>query len=120
MTRSIFALALALTLATSAAANDFELIEGAYELSLSNVIMPNSQAGVVVFKTCRACESTGRAVGTRTRYLIGERELPLPDFLAAIEEIRASAGAQGAFVGVHYDLKTNAITRIRVVPETAQ
>jgi hypothetical protein len=118
MIRSIFALALALTLATGAAARDFELIEGAYELSLTNVIMPNSQAGVVVFKDCGACESTGRAVGTGTRYLIGERELPLPDFLAAVEELRASPGAQNSFVGVYYDLKTNAITRIAVIPET--
>jgi hypothetical protein len=120
MRRSILALALTLALATGAAANDFELLEGAYELSLTNVILPNSQGGVVVFKTCRDCESTGRAVDSRTRYLLGDRELPLPDFLAAVEEIRASPGAQSTFVGVYYDLKTNAITRIMVVPETAQ
>jgi hypothetical protein len=117
MRRSIYALALTLLLAAGAAAqNDFELIEGAYESSLANVIMPNNAGGVVVFKTCRACESTGRAVDSRTRYLLGDRELPLADFLVAVEEIRASPGAQAAFVGVYYDLKTNAITRIMVVP----
>jgi hypothetical protein len=116
MRRSILALALTLALATGVAADDFELIEGAYELSLTNVIMPNSQGGVVVFKTCPACESTGRAVDSRTSYLLDDRELPLADFLLAVEEIRASPGAKAAFVGVYYDLKTNAITRIRVVP----
>jgi hypothetical protein len=85
-------------------------------LSLTNVIMPNSQGGVVVFKSCPGCESTGRAVDSRTRYLLGDSEVPLADFLVAVEELRASPGAQGVFVGVHYDLKTNAITRIRVVP----
>jgi hypothetical protein len=120
MIRSILALGLALTLAAGAVANDFELIEGAYELSLANVILPDSQGGVVVFKTCRDCESAGRAVSSRTRYLLGERELALPDFLAAVDEIRASPSGKSAFVGVYYDLKTNAITRIVVIPETAQ
>jgi hypothetical protein len=71
---------------------------------------------VVVFKTCPACESTGRAVDSRTSYLLGDRELPLADFLLAIEEMRASPTAKSAFVGVYYDLKTNAITRIVVLP----
>jgi hypothetical protein len=116
MRRSIYALALTLVVATGFAQNDFQLIEGAYELSLPNVIMPNSQGGVVVFKSCRACESTGRAVDSRTRYLLGDTELPLSEFLVAVEEMRASPSAKGVFVGVYYDLKTDAITRIRVVP----
>jgi hypothetical protein len=78
--------------------------------------MPSNPGDVVVFKTCAACESSGHAVDSRTRYLIGENELPLADFLVAVEEMRASPGAQAAFVGVYYDLKTNAITRIMVVP----
>jgi hypothetical protein len=105
---------LALSMGAAIAARTLELVEGAYELVLADVIMPASTAGTTIFKVCASCDSIGLPVNASTRYLIDGGELALPDFLEGVEEIRQATGGD-ASVGVYYDLQTNRVTRIAVV-----
>jgi hypothetical protein len=110
-------MALALATSTSFAQRTLEIVgnQSVYELALRDVIMPNGAAGTTVFKLCPSCDPIGLAVNANTRYAIAGRELAMPDFLAAVEELRAATeGAAG--VGVFYDLNTNRVMRIAVYP----
>ena len=55
------------------------------------------------------------AVQPSTRYEFGGQELALPDFLAAVEELRtATEGAAG--VGIFYELGNERVSLIAVYP----
>jgi hypothetical protein len=86
-----------------------------FELSLRDVIMPNGAAGTTIFKLCASCDSIGMPVHAGTRYAVAGQELALPEFLAAVEELRITTeGAAG--VGVFYNLSTNRVSYIAVYP----
>jgi hypothetical protein len=118
MQRLIVTLTLALAAGTGLAQQrDYEVLEpqGIYELRLRDVIMPNGTAGTTIVKACAECESVGIPVQAATRYEFAGQELALPEFLAAVEELRATTDG-GAGVGVHFDHATNRVSRITVHP----
>ena len=117
MRRIIVTLFLALAASAGFAQRTLEVVGdvSVYELKLSNVIMPNGAGGTTIFKLCATCDTIALPVQGSTLYAIRDNELPLPDFLAAVEEVRAATdGAAG--VGVFYDRETNRVTHIRVYP----
>jgi len=117
MLRLVVTMALALATSASFAQRTLEIVgnQRVHELALRDVIMPNGAAGTTIFKLCASCDNIGLQVEASTRYAIAGQELALPDFLAAVEELRAATdGAAG--VGVFYELSTNRVTRIAVYP----
>jgi hypothetical protein len=118
MQRLIVTMTLALAAGTSLAQErEYEVLadQSVYELRLRDVIMPNGTAGTTIVKPCAECESVGIPVQAATRYEFAGQELALPEFLAAVEELRtATDGSAG--VGVFYDLATNRVRRITVHP----
>jgi len=117
MIRATITLVLALSLCGVAAARTLEILEGAYELALGDVALPSSAAGAAVFAPCEGCDTVRLQVSSRTRYVLGGRELALPDFLVAVERTRQAAGGnESTLVIVNYDLETHRVTRIAVVP----
>jgi hypothetical protein len=105
---------LALAASASHAGRTLELVEGAHELVLGNVIMPDSASGLAVFKLCTSCEPTGVQVGAQTRYFINDRELELGAFLEEVGLIRETDGSDALGVGIYYELQTNRVSRIVV------
>jgi hypothetical protein len=91
-------------------------IEGAHELSLSDIAMPLDVTGTASFKACASCSNVSLRATSQTRYELNGSTVGLADFLAAIASIRDADGAgERAFVGVYYDLKSNFLTRISVL-----
>ena len=86
-----------------------------YELTLSDMIMPSSAAGTAIFKLCTSCETIAMPVNPSTLYEFGGQELALPEFLAAVEELRAATDGD-AGVGLFYELDTHRVRRITVWP----
>ena len=115
MMRFSLAIILALSLSGMSSAQDVEMLEGTYELQLSYVTMPANAADNTSFRTCADCQTVALRVNSATSYLINHQALALPDFLLAIDDIR-QVSHPGSFVGVYYDLQTNQVTRISVVP----
>ena len=116
MLRIVATLALALAASASFAERQFEVNtnRAGYELTLRDVIMPNGPGGTTIFKLCTSCDTIALPVQTDASYAIGGTELALPDFLAAVEELRAMEDKVG--VGVFYDMGNNRVTYIAVYP----
>jgi hypothetical protein len=118
--RATVTLALALSLSGIAAARDFEMLEEAHEIVLADVTLPTSAAGAVVFRPCADCDTVRLQVSARTRYLIGGRELALPDFLLAVDTVRQRTGGDtDTVVAVFTDVSTQRVMRIAVSPPRA-
>lgn len=117
MIRAILVVTCALAAGNLAVARTFEMHEGAYETSLAATIMPGSLAGTVIFKPCDDCDSVSLRVSASTRYFMRTSQLPLRDFLEAVEAVRDGSGDGGtAAVGVFYDVATERVTKITVFP----
>jgi hypothetical protein len=120
MMRAIVTLVLALSLSGIAAARDFEMLEEAHEIVLAEVALPSSAAGAVVFRPCADCDTVRLQVSSRTRYLIGGREVALPDFLLAVDAVRQGTGGEtDTVVAVFTDVSTQRVTRVAVFPPRA-
>ena len=114
MTRTMLAMILVLAFGSAIAARTIEPIEGGgYELTLSNVVLPTSTAGSVIFRVCDACDQITLRVSSETGYLINDQQLALADFLVAVEEIRLTSDAnESTAVTIFYDLEATRATRI--------
>ncbi len=110
---SAFVAAGALAVADAASATRvIELIEGAYEALLADVVLPASTAGFVTLPPCSTCPPTSLGVDSNTVYLVENAALPFADFLAAAGALIGSGRGRDAAVYVFYDLETKRVTRI--------
>lgn len=96
-----------------------EIFEGtseAIETHLSLVEMPVNEADAVRFN-CPGCRGVSKRVTPGTRYFLDHTEVALGDFRAAVADLRAThQGAETTLVGIFYDVKSDLITLIRVLP----
>jgi hypothetical protein len=118
MSRLILAVVLAVAAATGAsAARTIDYVEGAYEVSLSTLVLPLSTSGKLsVRPACDGCTPITLNVNASTEYAFGTRKgLPLADFRTAVTQQRQKPG--GAATGVvFYDLATKRVTRVVLNP----
>jgi hypothetical protein len=109
-------LALAVSLAVLSPAYAFRDIgepELGLELSLSDVTLPDSTAGLVGFKQCETCAFESHSVTDSTRYLLNGRPLLFRDFVKAAADLRAAKdGGANTLVGVYIDVATKRVNRI--------
>ena len=123
MYRRLLLIAVAGALIGAANARTLEILEGAYEAVLSEVTLPGSAAGTLIFRPCPSCDPRVHTVTGSTTYHIGPsgRPLPLAEFLAQVEELRQGpGGAQSIGIGIFYSLETDRITRIGVYPPVSR
>jgi len=120
MFRKLLLIAVAGTLIGVANARTLEIVEGAYEAVLSDVILPGSIAGTLIMKMCATCESTSLRVNSDTVYVGADgREKPLADFLIDANLLRDAADVERSTgVGVFYDMESLRVTRIRLYPNS--
>lgn len=92
-------------------------IEEALEIHLNFVEMPLSETDAIRINGCTGCQTVTKQVTPTTRYFISSTELPFVDFRAAVDDLKAShRGAETTLVGVFYNVETELVTRIVLVP----
>lgn len=100
------------TATCASATRVLELIEGAYEAILADVVLPASTAGFVTVPPCSTCPPTTLGVDAQTVYLLENRAVPFVDFVDAAGTVQRSGRARRAAVYVFYDLDTKRVTRL--------
>jgi len=114
MLRRTLFVALALGLIGSAnAARTLEMLEGAYETVLADVILPGSTAGTLIVRMCSTCDPIAMSVSSRTTYVGTTGPMTLADFLDHVSALRQTDTANSTTgVGVYYELGTTRVTRV--------
>jgi len=102
-----------------ASAQSLEVLEGAAELSLSDITFPSGPIGSATFTECESCESKTLPVDSGTVYLGVSGSVSLADFLDEVAELRTTEKGQDTFVGLFYSLETNRVTRISLHPDAS-
>jgi len=104
----IFVLLLALALPAAA---EFRTIQRAYEVELSDLRLPQNEAGTIAFRTCDDCDFLTTRVTVETSWLLNGQSLSLAKFrdgIAKIEERRKK------YVTVLHHLEKNQVTKVEI------
>ena len=104
-----------LLLAGSAADGTLRAIEEAYELSLSQVMLPGSETATLLVRPCTGCESEALRVTAETRYFIRPATTPV-SLEAARKAASKATGHRQASIYVYYDPKTRTVRRLVLDP----
>ena len=102
--------ALALALALPAAAQ-FRTIKEAYEVVLSDLRLPQSEAGTIAFKTCDACDYRTKRISADTRWVLNGRVVTLAKFRAGVARI---ADRDTEYATVVHHLEDDRIIRVSI------
>ena len=103
--------ALLLTIAMSAAA-DFRTIQAAYEVSLDNVRLPQTEAGTISYKKCHECPYETKRVVTGTAWEINGKSMTLAKFRERISKL-ADGGDES--VTILHHLEQDRVTKVMVL-----
>ena len=104
----IAAIVLGLSLPVAA---DFRTVAEAYEVSLANLRVPQSESGTVSFKTCEECAYQVERVGENTEWVLNGKRLPLAKFRRGLLSIR---DREAAAVTVLHHLEQDRVIRVEV------
>ena len=104
--------AIVLGLALPAAAQ-FRTIAKAYELSLADLRLPQTEGGTVAYKPCETCPYETKRVGSDTEWILDGKSLPLEKFRRSLTSI---ADRQNTPVTVLHNLESDRVTRVSVHP----
>ncbi|MBT77191.1 MAG: hypothetical protein GY916_08745 [Gammaproteobacteria bacterium] len=85
-----------------------EILEEVTELAVSDISLPGSSAGQVVFRECSGCKPTIWQVDPTTTYYVGVDTLPVS--LGNLQKAVSSKSYE--LIYVFYTPGTNAVTRI--------
>lgn len=88
-----------------------EIVEEAYELSLTQVLIPADERGSVVIRACDTCASLRLQVDARTMYYLAYRTPPVS--LAEMNRVLANVSdRRNTSVFVMYEPESLVVTRI--------
>lgn len=111
MKHKIVITAIMLALALPAAAQ-FTTISAAYEVSLSDIRLPQNPVGTIAYKKCSTCPYETKRVDTTTVWELNGRALPLEQFKRAIEGV---ADPNGETIQVLHQLKEDRIKKVWIL-----
>ncbi len=98
-------------LASSAALAEFRTIVRANEVILSELQLPASANGIVVFKGCGACDQKSVNVSQATQYVLNGRAVSLGEFRRALATV---GDRQSETAIVMHHLESDLVTRISI------
>ncbi|HMB73160.1 MAG TPA: hypothetical protein VKQ06_06285 [Gammaproteobacteria bacterium] len=108
-------LGLALALGSAQAFRVLEVLERSYELRLTDVSLPRSDAEAIGYKPCTRCAYSYMHISGETTYHLGSRRVSLAELTEEAARIKRTAGASDrTLVMLHYDPQTGIATRIRM------
>lgn len=102
-------IAAALLSLTLPAAADFQTVSRAYEVKLSNVTVPTSQNGRVLFKQCDDCDIESARLTPNTDFVVNGRSVRFEKFRIVAKE---SNNADTVPVTVLHHLETGNVVRV--------
>ena len=100
-----------LVLVSVSAVADFETIERAYEVSLSDLTVPVAATGTLLFKECSDCETRAIRMSDDTRFTVNGKQVELRIFRKAVFGVR---DRRAIMVIVHHRLESDTITSLNV------
>lgn len=104
--------AVALIALTSVPVNaDFRTVNRAYEAQLSGIQLPATPNGTIAFRQCGDCDLVSLSVTPRTRYVINNSDVDLPEFRRLLMQVLER---RGKAVIVQHDLESNVVTAVSV------
>lgn len=105
----------ALGLSSAASGQTLQITESAHELTLTDVILPSSTAGTLIYKSCAECDSVGVSVRQSTRYIAPTGEMSLVDFKDYIIDLKAST-PEGSpiYVTVFRSTDDGSVSRVKI------
>jgi hypothetical protein len=112
---SALAIAVAVGAPSSLDARELNPIEGAYELTLADIVLPQFQAGDVTFTACSNCSRIRLPTTADTAFRIDGARLALAPFLEATAALRSRGAAPSTLVTVFYALDGERATRIEIL-----
>lgn len=122
MLRNAFVLVVALALGASHAARADRIIEQpetAIEIRLADASLPAGGVGDVSFKTCEKCTQTSHLLTPSTHFFVGDHEVPVADFMAAVDDTRkAEARKPRSMLALFVNVKTLQVNRAALVRPT--
>lgn len=92
-------------------AAQFQTIQQAYEVALSEVRLPRNVNGTIAFKECEKCQYRTKRVSAQTRYLLDGHSIPLARFRDAMERV---TNRNDEAVTILHHLKNNQVTEVSV------
>lgn len=98
-------------LTSGAAIAEFRTIVRANEVILSELQLPASANGIVIFKGCSACDRMSVSVSEATQYVLDDRAVPLSEFRRTLAMV-GNREKETAIVMHH--LESNLVTRISI------
>ncbi len=109
MNRSFWiALAATAALWSAGAQSALRNIENAYEIKVSQMLLPDSPTGQVIIRQCSSCKAVLLGTNASTTYQIGLRSPPVP-----MAQFRAEAQKDGnRLVVVFYGIDSKVVTRM--------
>ena len=103
--------AMALSLALPAAAQ-IRTIAESYELTLSNLRLPQSESGTLSFRFCASCPLKTTRVSADTQWLVNGRRVTLADFRL---EVARLPNHEQVDATVQQHLKNDRITKVSIL-----
>ena len=103
--------ALLLTVAMSAAA-DFRTIQEAYEVALSDIRLPQSEAGTIAYKTCADGPYQTKRVDASTAWEVNGKSMTLEKFRVSVSRLDNPGDRT---VNVLHHLERNRITKVWIL-----
>jgi hypothetical protein len=102
--------ALLMTLSLSAAA-DFTTVDLGYEVALSDMTVPVTSSGSLVFKECEDCDAKMIRMTPETRFIVNGRTVQLKDFRKRVFQVRDRSSVP---VTIMHHLDSDTVTSISV------
>jgi hypothetical protein len=104
-------LTVVLIAASLSAVADFRTITRAYEIRLSNLRVPVTSTGSLIFKQCDDCENIVALMTNRTQFIVNGKTVNIRDFRKNVFQVRDRRHEP---VIIKHHLETDTITSIRV------
>ena len=96
----------------SLAANaEFRTITRAYEIALSDMRVPGTSSGSLIFKKCADCESQVVLMTNRTQFIVNGQDVGIKEFRKNIFRVR---DRRREVIIVKHHLESDTITSLRV------
>ena len=103
----------ALTLCISfSAAAEFTTVELAYEIALSDLTVPVTSTGIVIFRECSDCEPHLVLMTRHTQFLVNGHAVELKEFRKSVFQVRER---DTKAVIIKHHLANDTITSLNVV-----
>lgn len=110
MKTRIFIAAIILAIALPAAAQ-FRTVQQAYEVQLTNVRLPQSDAGTLGFRPCAGCDFVTKRLSEDASFVLNGRSMSLEKFRRGLARVKRR---QTQWVTVLHHLEQDRITKVEL------